>query len=97
MAHALAGLVQEALGDHLVVGEQRSVKEDERGAADGIGERRIDLSAARNVEKRLTGGFFRDLEADGVAVAAAEALLVGGVLEEEGDLAGDGEGFDRQA
>ncbi len=43
MAHALAGFVEQALGQHLIIGKQRAVQKDQFGAADFIGEGWIDL------------------------------------------------------
>ena len=72
MAHAFAGFVQQTLLDHFVVLEQRAVEEDQIGAANAIGERRIDFGATRDVEERLAGFCVGDFEPDRVAVAAAE-------------------------
>ena len=49
VAHAGAGLLHQALADHLVVGVERAVEEDERRALEAVGERRVDLGAARHI------------------------------------------------
>ena len=60
-------------------------------------ERRVDLGAAWNIEKRFAGFGVGDFEADRVAVAAAEIAAGVAFLQKERDFAGYGEGFDRQA
>src|SRR5689334_10344457 len=97
MAHALAGLVQETLGDHLVVNIERAVEEDEIGVADAISKRGIDLGTAWNIEERLAGLRVGYLETDGVAVAATEIRVRSAFFEKQRDFARDSEGFDRQA
>ncbi len=90
------GLAQEALLDHLVVGEEGAVEEDDGGALQALGERLVDGGAAGDIEEGLLGRRIADLEADGVAFLRPEIVAGGGILQIERDLAGDGEGLDRQ-
>src|SRR5262245_6754453 len=90
MADALAGLVEKPLGDHLVIGIERAVEEEERRALEPRAKRIVEPGAARDIEEVTPRRGVGDLEACGVAFLRAEIPLRGLVLEMEPDFARTG-------
>src|SRR4029453_11002312 len=90
MADALAGLVEQALGDHLVIGIERAVEEEERRAFDPRTKCIVKPGAAWDIKEVTPRGGVADLEARGVAFLRAEISLRGLVLEIERNFARHG-------
>ena len=97
MADALAGLVDQPLRDHLVIGVERAVEEQQRRALEPRPQRIVELGAARDEEEMTAGRGLGHLQADRVAFLRAEAGAGSGVLEIKRDLARHREGLDGDA
>ena len=93
VAHAPAGLVAEAVRDHLVVGEERAVEEEGVRGGDALVQVVGDAGAAGRIDEPSPAGLDRDADralADGVGLDLA-------LFEPERNLSGHGEEFEREA
>ena len=73
MAHAGSGFVEQPLLDHLVVGEQGAIEEDDGCALEACCRALVYGGAAGDVEEGLLLGRISNFEADGVAVLACRS------------------------
>ena len=56
MPHAIARLVEQALGDHLVIGVERAVEKQERRPFEPCAQRVVELGAAGDIEEVVPAG-----------------------------------------
>ena len=90
-------LLSKPLGNHLVIGVERAVEEEERRPFDPCAQRVVELGAAGDIEEVVPACGVGDFQAGGIAFLRAETgpgLLV---LEIKRDLARHREGLDGHA
>ncbi len=97
MADALTGLVEQPLGDHLVIGIERAVEEEQRSALEPRAQRIVQLGAAGDEEEMLTRRGLGHLQAGRIAFLRAKPRAGSGFFEIKRDLARHTEGLDGDA
>src|SRR3954463_8070249 len=73
MPHAVARLVEQALGNHLVVGVERAVEKQERRPFDPCSQHVVELGASRDIEEVMPAVGVGDFQAGGITFLRAEA------------------------